>query len=82
MTLISHRKKPIVNAAHEPAKVIHPGDHSNKLISMINASLGMTQIDVCFLKKKVRATFEERRNSQHYFFITKPWKVESDTPLE
>lgn len=44
VTLISHRKrkKPIVNAAHEPAKVIHPGDHSNKQISMINASFGKT----------------------------------------
>lgn len=46
VTLISHRKKKaplsLVNAVHVPAQVIHPGDHSNKQISMINAGFGKT----------------------------------------
>lgn len=68
VTLISHRNKPIANAAQEPPEVIHPGDHSNKQISVINASSGKTQTDVSFQK----GVLEKAPDSQLYFFITKP----------
>lgn len=60
LTLISHRKKTplsLVNAVHVPAYIIHLRDHSNKLISMMNAGFGKKQIDVC--SEKRCATFEE-----------------------
>lgn len=53
---------------------------------MINAGFG-TDIDRCVFwkgrgkkKEKKRCVgFEEVWDPQHYFFITKPWKVEADT---
>lgn len=85
VAVISHRTKPLssVNAARVQGGLGNSsgGDHSNKMISVMNAGGGKTEKDACFQNNRC-ATFDKLPKSPHYVFLTKLRKVEADTAGE